>query len=79
MRPQNRESILAAKLLMVLGASIIFTLGVVHLVYTFWGPKLTSRARLTLPDLATENREFTWVDTPDLKYSRDAKISVYSP
>jgi hypothetical protein len=24
---------------------------------------------------ATENREFTWVDTPDLKYSRDAKIS----
>src|SRR5712691_1478011 len=34
-----------------------------------------SRARLTLPDLATENREFTWVDTPDLKYSRGAKIS----
>jgi hypothetical protein len=41
--PQNRESILAAKLLMVLSASIIFTLGVVHLVYTFWGPKLTPR------------------------------------
>jgi NAD(P)-dependent dehydrogenase (short-subunit alcohol dehydrogenase family) len=38
-----------------------------------------SRARLTLPDLATENREFPWVDTPDLKDSRDAKISVYSP
>src|SRR6266436_10451937 len=33
------------------------------------------RARLTLPDLAAENREFTWVDTPDLKYSRDAMIS----
>src|SRR5713101_9381535 len=40
-----------------------------------------SRARVTLPDLATENREFTWVDTPDLKYSRDAKISyvAHSP
>ena len=38
--PQNRESILAAKILLVLSASIIFTLGVVHLLYTFWGPKL---------------------------------------
>src|SRR5258708_28881441 len=38
-----------------------------------------SRARLTLPDLAKENREFTWVDTPDLKYSRDAKISYIPP
>jgi hypothetical protein len=28
---------------MVLSASIIFTLGVVHLVYTFGGPKLTPR------------------------------------
>jgi hypothetical protein len=28
---------------MVLSASIIFTLGVVHIVYTFWGPKLTPR------------------------------------
>jgi hypothetical protein len=28
---------------MVLSASIIFTLGAVHLVYTFWGPKLTPR------------------------------------
>jgi hypothetical protein len=34
---------LAAKILMVLSASIIFTLGVVHLVYTFWGPNLTPR------------------------------------
>jgi len=34
---------LAAKILMVLSASIIFTLGVIHLVYTFWGPKLTPR------------------------------------
>jgi hypothetical protein len=41
--PQNRERILAARILMVLSASIIFTLGVVHLVYTFWGPKLTPR------------------------------------
>jgi hypothetical protein len=39
----NRESILAARILMVLCASIVFTLGVVHLVYTFWGPKLTPR------------------------------------
>ena len=43
MRPQNREGILAAKILMVLSASIIFTLGVAHLVYTFWGSKLTPR------------------------------------
>jgi hypothetical protein len=28
---------------MVLSASIVFALGVVHLVYTFWGPKLTPR------------------------------------
>ena len=34
---------MAARILMVLSASIIFTLGVVHLVYTFWGPKLTPR------------------------------------
>ena len=34
---------LAAKILMVLSASIIFTLGVVHFAYTFWGPKLTPR------------------------------------
>jgi hypothetical protein len=34
---------LAAKILMVLSASIVFTLGVVHLVYTFWGPKLRPR------------------------------------
>jgi hypothetical protein len=28
---------------MILSASIVLTLGVVHLVYTFWGPKLTPR------------------------------------
>jgi hypothetical protein len=37
------ERTLAAKILMVLSASIIFTLGAVHLVYTFWGPNLTPR------------------------------------
>ena len=42
-RPQNRESVLAAKILMVLSASIVLTLGVVHLVYTFWGANLTPR------------------------------------
>ncbi len=41
--PQNRESTLAARILMVLSASIIFALGLVHLVYTFWGSKLTPR------------------------------------
>jgi len=34
---------LAAKILMVLSASIILTLGVTHLFYTFWGPLLTPR------------------------------------
>jgi hypothetical protein len=34
---------LAARILMVLSASIVFTLGVVHLAYTFWGLKLTPR------------------------------------
>src|SRR6516165_2826190 len=43
MGPQNREGILAAKILMVLRASIVFTLGVAHLLYTFWGPMLTPR------------------------------------
>lgn len=32
-----------ARVLMVFSASIILTLGVLHLVYTFWGPKLTPR------------------------------------
>ena len=34
---------MAARILMVLSASIIFTLGVIHFAYTFWGPKLTPR------------------------------------
>lgn len=34
---------MAARILMVLSTSIIFTLGVIHLVYTFWGPNLTPR------------------------------------
>jgi len=34
---------MAARILMVLSASIMFTLGVVHLVYTFSGPELTPR------------------------------------
>jgi hypothetical protein len=34
---------MAARILMVLSASIIFTLGAVHLVYTFRGPQLTPR------------------------------------
>ena len=34
---------MAATILMVLSASIMCALGVLHLVYTFWGPKLTPR------------------------------------
>jgi hypothetical protein len=34
---------LAARVLMVLSASVVLLLGVVHLVYTFWGPNLTPR------------------------------------
>jgi hypothetical protein len=34
---------LVAKVLMVLSAGIMLTLGVVHLGYTFWGPNLTPR------------------------------------
>jgi hypothetical protein len=41
--PQNTESILAARILMVFSASIVLTLGVLHLVSTFWGPSLTPR------------------------------------
>jgi hypothetical protein len=39
----KEEHNLAANILMVISAGIIFLLGVVHLVYTFWGPKLTPR------------------------------------
>ena len=41
--PENRESILTARILMFLSASIILTLGVLHLGCTFWGPSLTPR------------------------------------
>src|SRR6476661_1619134 len=34
---------MTARILMVLSAGIIFTLGVIHLAYTFWGPKLMPR------------------------------------
>jgi len=34
---------MTARILMLVSASIIFTLGVVHFVYTFWGLKLTPR------------------------------------
>jgi hypothetical protein len=33
----------AARALMTLSAAIIFALGGIHLLYTFWGPKLTPR------------------------------------
>lgn len=34
---------MTARILMVLSAAILFALGSIHLVYTFWGPKLTPR------------------------------------
>lgn len=34
---------LAAVVLMTVSAGILFALGLLHLVYTFWGPKLTPR------------------------------------
>lgn len=40
---KKQGSIMAAKLLMVASAGILLTLGVIHLVYTFWGLKLTPR------------------------------------
>ena len=36
---------MTARVLMVVSASIVLTLGVVHFVYTFWGPNLTPRER----------------------------------
>ena len=37
------ESIVVARVLMALSAGVILTLGVIHLIYTFWGFKLTPR------------------------------------
>jgi hypothetical protein len=34
---------LIARILMALSAGVVFTLGTLHLVYTFWGPKLLPR------------------------------------
>lgn len=34
---------MAARVLMVVSASIVLTLGIVHFVYTFWGANLTPR------------------------------------
>jgi hypothetical protein len=39
------EAWMTARVLMVVSASITLTLGVVHFVYTLWGPKLTPRDR----------------------------------
>lgn len=39
----SQEVVLAARALMILSAGILFSLGALHLVYTFWGPKLTPR------------------------------------
>lgn len=34
---------MAARILMVVSAGIVFTLGAIHLAYTFWGPNLSPR------------------------------------
>ncbi|MGA2414928.1 MAG: hypothetical protein ABSF59_10785 [Candidatus Sulfotelmatobacter sp.] len=34
---------MTARILMVISSSIVLTLGILHLVYTFWGPSLTPR------------------------------------
>jgi anaerobic C4-dicarboxylate transporter len=47
------------KVLMSLSASIILALGVLHLVYTFWGPKLTPRD----PELQVRMEQVTPVIT----------------
>jgi len=39
----HKEIILIAKVLMIFSASVILILGALHLVYTFWGPKLRPR------------------------------------
>jgi hypothetical protein len=44
---------------MVLSASIVLTLGVVHVVYTFWGPKLWN----VTGQLQTTTAERTLVST----------------
>ena len=44
---------LIARALVTLSAMILFALGSIHLVYTFWGPKLTPRD----PALQTRMRE----------------------
>ena len=56
-RVNKGESILAAKILMALSASISLTLGVVHLVYTFWGPLLTPRDPALQISIASCNRK----------------------
>lgn len=42
-RLTHKETTLAARALMILSAGIMLSLGALHLVYTFWGPKLTPR------------------------------------
>jgi len=51
--------LLAAKILMLLSAGIILSLGVSHLYYTFWGPMLTPRD----PALAISMRQTSPVIT----------------
>lgn len=52
---------MAAVVLMTLSAGIIFALGLLHLVYTFWGPKLTPRD----PALRTKMSEVSPVITKE--------------
>jgi hypothetical protein len=58
---RSSEIILAPRILMVLSASIVLALGLLHLVYTFWGPKLTPRD----PALQLSMREVSPVITKE--------------
>ena len=57
---------------MVLSASIVFALGVIHLVYTFWGSKLTPRD----PALQISMSQISPVITKETTIWR-LQISVY--
>ena len=51
-----------AKILLILSAGIVLTLGIIHLAYTFWGPKLTPRD----PALQTSMRQVSPVITKEI-------------
>jgi len=57
-----KEAFMLAKILLILSAGIVLTLGIIHLAYTFWGPKLTPRD----PALQTSMRQVSPVITKEI-------------